>query len=421
MFRTALQRGDVDGMLRSATPEFIAKFLLDLRRQSVATIGAHEAFVRRSATGEMQQVVRPVTLSLHDGTLFRIASAGKKMPVDPSTGQRITGEVKAWEAENRRRAQWVAQDGSVGPASLTYEGLQRCNEVVGATVINPPEVVVDDKRRVNPYVERTPAGDVKRIVVSVAVLAPSPATGNPVVVNYTLDYDPSKELSHALAKIADDEESTCYLTTHEEFAASRKARWAFQALFGGVGYAYDLSHPKVRRAYSDFISIVTYALRKAQTVALRNAMKRHPAFARHHVIVDDRGESRIAVIGWTGRQSSVDQIQQIAEDIANGDTRMMDRARNDAAEVISVEEVYEPEQDEEAAAADAGPVVADETTEDRNRLIEAVTEACKGLTPDQVSSLMIAPSDFGSASAETLRAVLTEINDLLGEVPSDTE
>ena len=460
----ALARGDTAGLMQAFNndPAALAQFAIETRRQNVATLGAHDAFVRRTANGAIRQIIRPVKLSTKDGTLYQIGGGTKKRPVDPETGRWIGKcDVQEWQNKNGRRVRWEEVEVPTdGPAILTHEGLQRCNEVVGASIVSPPTVVVDGERRTNPYVDRAPSktglGDVRRIVLCTSVVGFAPATGNPVVVNYTLDYDPAKELAHMLAKIADDSPEDCYLTTEAEAEAERqgdngRTRWQFHSLYAGVGYFYDLRLDAVRRAYREFIQILAFATRKAQTVCLRNAMKRHPAFSRHHAITDDRGEAIIPVIGWTSEGDALDQVQRIGEALRRGDTGLDDVE----AQVVDVDEVYEPEGDADAEAAaqrvlsppqeEAGGSLLDQVSvarEDReaqlaeavpvqsaipgtstkgkpvaeaggahrrNVLLDKVAQGMDYLTAEQARSL----PDPTTLDEDALRGVLTQINTML--------
>lgn len=441
----AFQRGDLRGLLDAFdnNAEALARFAMETRRRNVATLGAHEAFVRFADSGQLRQVIRPVKLSTKDGTLYQIGGGVKKRPCDPDTGRWIGGgSVRDWEQANGKRVKWTEIElPTDGPAILTFEGFQRCNEVVGASCVTPAVVVVDGEKRTNPYIERREGrnkrlGDVRRIVITQAVVAYAPATGNPVVVNYTLDYDPSKELAAMLARIADDYPEDCYLTTEEEGEeeqAGNKTRWAYHPLYAGVGYLFDLRLDAVRRAYREFAQILSHATRKAQTVCLRNAFKRHPAFSRHHAITDERGGATIPVVGWTSEGDALEQVRRISEALRRGDTALDDVE----AEVVDAAGVYEPEEDAESvaavvvaleapkvegsllervtddaaarAAAEPAAALAEGSPEHtRNVLAERVVQGVGYLDPGQAKSIGYDPS--AKYDEPQLRALLTQIN-----------
>jgi len=387
----ALKQGSAKALVNAldADPVALATLAIELRRESVAVLGSHEAFVRHTAQGSLQMVIRPVRLSMHDGTIYKI----------PRNVKQGGSWVKEWPTD----------------AHTTYAGLVRQNAVAGCAVGQAPSVVVDGKAMTNPYVERVKMsngrlGDIIRIVIGITVVGPSPTTGNPVVVNYTLDYDPSKDLLHQLAKAADQHRDDCYLIDEEEYLEDKQngnvpRGWKFTGLYGGVGYLYNLRNTKIQRAYKEFVNIAATAVKKAQTVARRNAMRNHPAFVST-VVPDENGIAIIPVIGWAGDESAMRRYQSIQERLARGQELNLDDA-----EVIDVEaEEYEAEVHDDRAAADEAEAAVDPETEARNALILQIDEGLGMLDPVQIAELGYNPDD---ATLEELKAVLAKLNAVL--------
>lgn len=414
----AFRRGDVAGLLgimgldklegpTALAVRNLAELAVETRRESVSVLGAHDVFFRRTSSGELRQVLAPVRLSLAEKTLYQIPV---REPHDPDTLKPITN-LAWWHKENERDGKrgrkplW--KDTVQTSAEVSYQGFLRLNGVAGCAVGQPPTVMVDGVERTNPYLQRVelPAGrlgDIIRVVIAVTVVGPTPATGNPVVVNYTLDYDPSKDLQHMLAKVADQHPDDCYLENAED--VEKKKSWAFVPLYGGVGYHCNLRAEKVRDVYAEFTNMLGMALKKAQTVARRNAMKSHPALAIHTVEVDAHGRAIVAVTGWAGDQSAMERWTKIVSRLARGQTI--------EADVIDVQESYDPDKHASGGDVDTAGTTAevDPAIGERNRLIEAIDNGIALLTPAQVATL---PYDPATMTAAELKEVLGKINGIL--------
>lgn len=385
----ALRRGDVKAFAEALDndPTRLAKVCLALRRRDVAVIGTHEAFVRHTEDGSLLQVIQPVRLSVDDKTLFRIPKREK-------------------QGNN-----WVTagfQDGAC-TAHLTYQGLLRINAVVGCSTAQPTFVEVDGQKRANPFVERAEGfrgrpGDIVRVVVSVLVVGPAPGTGNPVAVQYTLDYDPSKDLQHMLSTVSKYNENSCYLAS-EMVLENMDKGWHYVPVYGGVGYYFDLSHKKIREAYSDFINLSQNAVKKAQTVARRNAMKSHPALAWHTVKCTEDGNATVAAVGWAGDARSTQKWQDITERAARG----LDIPD---VEVVKHQDVYEPETAaEETPIIDAESSPVDPELEKRNGLIAHIDAGLANLSPDMAAEFV--DMDMAHMALEDLTAVKARISALV--------
>jgi len=278
--RMLLERfgGDRTGALRAAI-----QMAMDLRRQDVACLGSQEAFVRHGPDGSLEQVVAPVRLSLADKTLYQI----------PKWSQGPDG-------------QWGERIENPDQALVSYQGLLRINQVAGCAVGMPSTVWVDGEERMNPWREPDENGDTRRVIVAVNCVGPAPMTGALVVVQYTLEVQPSHDFAHMLLGLTSGKKAIpdhVYLIDREEWLAkadSERRGWKWAPLYAGVGIAHDLRQPRVLEVYRKQVGLLQNVLKKAQTVARRNAMKSHPALAFHAVRVKD-GDAVVRGVGWAAR------------------------------------------------------------------------------------------------------------------------
>jgi len=386
--------------------ERLGSLAIELRRNNVAVIGNHEAFVRHTSQGDIEQVIRPVRLSTADKTLYQMT---KNVMFKKGTNEQFYGSYK----ENKNSVEWRAVPIVKGVAELTYQGYVRVNAVAGCAVIQPSTVVVDGEKRTNPYVERAKGingrlGDIQRIVVGIAVVGPTPATGTPTCVTYTLDYDPAKDLLHMLGDLAADEKAggCCHLVMEDE---PREKGWGYTPLYGGMGFTYNLRSPEVLDVMQKFVNILENAMKKASTVARRNAMRNHPALGVQTVAVDDNNMATIPVVGWAGARDVSDKWEALMARLARGEV---------AAEIeqVAYEDKYDPVRHggaegekprEKAIDADVAPAIPPEQ-EERNRLVQQIDEGIGVLKPSQVKDLNYNPA----APLEELRAVLAKMNAL---------
>lgn len=368
--RKMLQRGDADGALAAYAGELdldldaldtptrtllrtTTRLALELRRMNVSVIGNSEAFLRHGRDGSLLQVVRPVQLSIHDGSLYQFS-------------------------KNRKQGdRWVSTVvGDPNKAFLTAQGYQAINAVAGCAVGSPPTVVVDGKEVSNPYVEYAKRhdgrrGEVVRVVVKRIVAGPAPATGNPIAMAYTLEVDTTQDLATMLGNLAkgsyNSPGSEDVKLWPERLAAEDKwprdnGAWQYLHVGNGVGYAYDVTSPEVLKKYVQYGEMLSQAVKRAQTIASRNAMRAHPAFGKYAgVRINDDGEAVIGVVGWAGDQAAMARWQRLQLHIAEGaDLHQVE----DDLVVEEVHETLEPE--------DMAEVVVDDATDDATELRQLI-------------------------------------------------
>jgi len=398
----------------------LANFAIAIRRRDVSVIGRHDVFVRHTPAGSLRQVVNGVTLSLADDTLYQLP---KRMKCHEGTDD-------PYNEASGGRFEWKSVIADKTKANVSYQGLLQMNATAGCAVGMPPSVIVDGEERTNPYIDRTKTksgrlGDVQRIVVAVNVVGPAPMTGNPVIVQYRLDLDPAKDLQHMLTNLMNDSDlaTSVYLIDEDQWAdehadmeQAERRRWKFLAMYGGVGIAHDLRMDKVRKCYTKFIDIMQNALKKALTVARRNAMKSHPALAKHTVRVDNTGSARVAVYGWAADEGDLGRYMALMDRLARGLVPDFDDLGAKVEHII-LDAEYDAEKDatgddelDPVLQGDEPDTGLDADTLARNGLIAQIDRGLEVLPGGKISELDYRPGD---QSAEELQAVLTHLNAII--------
>ena len=412
----ALRRDDVDGFLLAEFGEAVREYdpgrlselrrlthhLLAMRKENVAGIGDDEMFkVSLPGGGQLVRVTHKVQLSVARKEVFQV----------PKKRQDELGN-------------WVNSVAEPGIAQLTVPGYDAINRVVGCSVALPPTIKIDGNDRENPYVERYPdtgttTGDIRRIVICVVVAGMS-QIGTPVVVRYTYEYEPGKELLHALGRLSTEtdyktkkrkHEGIVELVAHDEFAAfvqsqtDKWARWKFVPMFGGVGYACNLADQHVAAVYYDMLQVSKEAGKKAITVARRNAMRAHPALSRGAIEIDQKtGLGFTTVTGWTASKGAVRDYNSMMADLARG---VHDHIADvGGVEIIEKSEAYDPagetidavdEDDLAQAAASAEEEELNEVqlaVERRGTLIASIHDAAARLSPNDAELATFALGDL---------------------------
>lgn len=386
-----------------------------LREQSVVAIQNDEAFVQRTKDHTLQRVRQRVRLSIPNGELFQIP-------------KRVKGAD----------GNWTATVSTPGYAQLTVPGLRAMNRVAGCSVGLAPTVIVDGETRSNPYIERGPdiggaVGTVRRIVVAV-IVAGLTEVGTPVVVRAVTEFEPVNELRHALFTMLSRQfdyhgkpkTSTpdIVLVDGEDYPAWKASqaygRWKAVPAHTGMVLACNLDAPDVLDAMQSMMQVISTSITKAQTVAERNAMRRHPALSRGAVAIDQAtGVGHVEVTGWTAKEETLtaftDAMSRLGAGGGNIDLDMLvEAAERDGkpVEIIDVQETHDPEAESDPEIVDHR--VPDEEEDDaaatraalmeRNGLIADIDALIEELqpTPMEVQALGYTP---GESSVEDLRRI----------------
>ena len=200
-------------------------------------------------------------------------------------------------------------------------------------------------------------------------------------------------------------------------------------MYGGIGLAHDLHNAEVKRAYDKYVSILENLSKKAQTVARRNAMKAHPALARHRVYLGGRWEGEndtrrwfpnrqavVPVVGWTAANGDIDQYARALDAVARGETAGIEIITADGKYDAVADRTGDAELDAVREDTDeAEPQIVDETLQ-RNQILQALDELVTSpvMTPLYVAQLGYPPPT--DTSVEKLDGILTRARALVEQL-----
>lgn len=277
------------------------KFLITRSGQTweaseIAALGESDIFVRRDGTGQVKLTYKQVKLSVEKKELVAINK--NFMP--------------------------------------TVIGFNKLNQYAGINQITPPSLLVNGAERSNPHPEFSPDGEIVRMVARKIAIGFSP-TGNLVamdvvkIFNFDAYYlqdlmkkategcvfckfgsmviceiDPSAKVSRMRGKV---------------YARTENKVYVFKLIKDIEGLWIDVTHKEIKALYDNHTQRQKFAGEQAQSMAWRNALKAHPAFALSSMMVSGVGEKAVAHIGVYSYKNplSQEEYQEIGAKIARGE------------------------------------------------------------------------------------------------------
>ena len=201
-----------------------------------------------------------------------------------------------------------------GKTQISAEGYTQLNKYAGVSVLTPPTIMVGDRAVANPHMEYSAPGVLRAVHVRVIALGRT-AVGSLAAVDYQLRWDSIgyflEDLRGAQSK-AGNAIRDCKESTYKAMCERGEGdTWAFvpDAVLGDdvVGLAIDFTHPEVTRCRKNYQNLVKFGERRARTIAVRNALRHHPAIAVSTVVprpsMDAQGrvvdqEVRVPIWAW---------------------------------------------------------------------------------------------------------------------------
>ncbi|MFW5916760.1 MAG: hypothetical protein ACOCTM_04730 [Bacteroidota bacterium] len=248
-----------------------------------------------------------------------------------------------------------------GRTTITAAGYYELNKIPGISVITPSSLTLPNGDNVvNPYpITDKESESISKVWVKKLGVGLSPI-GNMVITSSTLLYDIRMYFVQDLFNKVKKNKDAGRICTEDMLSQEEKEEGIFQKFEGKMGVWGDVDHPEVLKALKTFINNKLFAERKAQTIAERNVLKKHPALSKTYV--DPQGPrkartARVPVIGYTHDlgQEDLEEISEKASEKDEGEIEVAGRK----AKIIDVGGEVE-EEDVIAADEDIAPEEAPE-------------------------------------------------------------
>lgn len=238
-----------------------------------------------------------------------------------------------------------------GKAMITAAGFNELNKIPGISIVTPDKLTLPNGQTVvNPYpILDKESGSISKVWVKKLAIGLSPI-GNMVITSSTLLYDIRMYFIQDLFGKVQYNKSAGRICTEDMLTEEEKKKGIFQKFEGEMGVWGDVENKDVLKALNTFINNKLFAERKAQTIAERNVLKKHPALSKVYVELQGPKGARTAnvpVIGYT-HDLSREQLEELAEEASNVEEGEVE-VDGQKAEVVDVGGEIE---DEDIAAAE---------------------------------------------------------------------
>lgn len=292
------------------------KQVVNKKQQEMATLGDGNVFIKRTPTGAIKA---------------------------------IRGKVRL---EERKGHVAVIQ----GKAMITSAGYNAMNQFAGISIITPEKLTLPDGNMVvNPYPIIDPeSGTIDKVWVKKTAIGYSP-TGNLVMTSSTLLYDIKMYFIQDLNKKVQYNKGAGRMCMEQMLTEEEKQKGMFLAIQGKMGIWVDLTHQEILKCMDTYIQNKLFAERKAQTIAERNALKKHPALCQ--VYVDTQGTDKnkvgfVNVIGFNSDLTREDllklsEMAEKGEEIKDYKGKKIEYIDANIIDEISEEDIYTTRDEEE--------------------------------------------------------------------------
>jgi len=258
------------------------------------------------------------------------------------------GHWEGW-AKDRQTGKFsiVKKDAPTGYISST--GVIMGNVVAGLTHIFPPSMVVFGQTVENPYIRNDEDGCPVSVTVLVEVSGTTPL-GKFLTIPHqvTLNLDILRRQSFAKIAESDDGKGAVRIGLRNSPPEGCEG-WATYPIDSQVAFFVNVSDPKCLAVWSDHLTVAVTAGRRAQTIALRNAMQRHPAFPLgKYARWDENCEAwKMPVIGWMKDETELHKakgdVASMADEVAGVDDVQTENREGDKPPVSEEDKETTPE------------------------------------------------------------------------------
>ncbi|MBY6950307.1 hypothetical protein [Clostridium botulinum] len=233
-----------------------------------------------------------------------------------------TGAIKAIKARLVLREREGHLAVIQGKAMITATGYNEMNKIAGVSIITPEKLTLPSGDVVvNPFpIIDKESGTIDKVWVKKIGIGFSPI-GNLVMTSSTLLYDIRMYFIQDLNKKVQTNKSAGRMCMETMLTDEEKKRGMFLPIQGKMGIWVDLENKDVLKCMDTYIQNKLFAERKAQTIAERNVLKKHPALSQ--VYVEATGPQynhigAVSVVGYT-HDLNRDDLQNLASMAEKGE------------------------------------------------------------------------------------------------------
>lgn len=251
-----------------------------------------------------------------------------------------------------------------GKPMITADGYYRANQIASLAIITPDSIMVPQQdgdmqavRVPNPFpVIDVASGTQKGVYAKKTVVGYSP-TGTLAVSSHTMFYNFTTYFLADLQKKIQYDASAGKVCFKGQLTEDEMKHGIFMPVEGEFGIYANMAHKEILKCVGTWLQNKNFGERKAQTIAERNAMKRHPALSiklQNFGGPDKQRVGQVLVIGWqhdlTRHQlENIAQAAEAGEEVVVGDQKA--EVYDTTGSVSEEDVVASTEIDEEMARA----------------------------------------------------------------------
>lgn len=290
------------------------------KKQEIAQLGDGNVFVKRTSTGAIKAIRGRVKLEEKKGHIAVIQSK----------------------------------------AMITAAGYNAMNQFAGISIITPEKLTLPDGQMVvNPYPIIDPeSGTIDKVWVKKTAIGYSP-TGNLVMTSSTLLYDIKMYFIQDLNKKVQSNKAAGRMCMEQMLTEEEKQKGMFLPIQGKMGIWVNLTNADILKCMDTYIQNKLFAERKAQTIAERNALKKHPALCQVYVDAQGAQYNHVGFVDVIGFNSDLtrDDLLKLAEmaekgeEIKNYKGRKIDIIDANVIDDVTEEDLYTSRDEEETSPA----------------------------------------------------------------------
>lgn len=189
---------------------------------------------------------------------------------------------------------------------ISYDGFKHLNKVASINIVTPQKVMIDERERLNPCIERNPKTKlIETVNIRKIGIGYSPA-GNITVIDKSLFYNTyayfiesiqskMKRVEWKNGKPTDiKKHPNCAVIGTENEKPEKEGTWAFFETVSPLGIWINSDDPAIVECLNEHTQRQKFGDRIAQTIVERNILKDHPAIGISKVLAKSTSSSGLA-------------------------------------------------------------------------------------------------------------------------------